>query len=118
VAIKPVKSKLAFLAFAALTLAACEGSAGPTGPEGPAGPGTRIVFAGTLDAEGFAGHTLPAEAGDSNELPSATCWLSDDGIIWVQVGCFLGVEFDGSLVVILAGAAEDAGLRYNIVVVY
>jgi hypothetical protein len=118
VAINSKKSKLAFFTLASLALAACEGAAGPMGPEGPSGPGTRIVFAGTLDAEGFAGHTLPDEAGDSNELPGATCWISEDGIIWAQVGCFLGVEFDGSLVVILAGAPEDAGLRYNIVVVY
>jgi hypothetical protein len=110
--------RLAFAAFVSVALAACEGSAGPMGPEGPAGPGTRIVFVGILDAEGFAGHALPDEAGNSSDLPSATCWISDDGIVWGQVGCFLGVEFDGSLVVILAGAPEDAGLRYNIVVVY
>jgi hypothetical protein len=113
-----VKSKLALLALLPLTLAACEGSAGPTGPEGPPGPGTLIVFSGTLDSEGFAGHTLPSEAGDTDQLPSATCWISDDGIVWAQVGCLLGVEFDGSLVIILLGAVEDAGLRYRISVVY
>ena len=112
------KSKLAFLALLSLALGACEGPAGPTGPEGPGGPGTRIVFAGTLDAEGFAVHTLPAEAGDSDELPSATSWISDDGIVWSQVGCILGVEFDGSLAIILLGAVEAAGLRYRISVVY
>jgi hypothetical protein len=107
-----------FLALVSPALAACEGSVGPIGPAGPSGPGTQIVFSGTLDAEGFAGHTLPAEAGNSDELPNATCWISDDGIIWTQVGCLLGVEFDGSLVIILLGAAEDAGLRYRISVVY
>jgi hypothetical protein len=114
----PMKLKLALLALLSLALAACEGPAGPTGPEGPGGPGTLIVFSGTLDAEGFAGHTLPPDAGDSDELPGATCWISDDGIVWAQVGCLLGVEFDGSLVVILLGAVEDAGLRYRISVVY
>lgn len=108
--------KFSLLALLCVVVAGCEGSAGPTGPEGPSGPGTRVVFTGTLDAEGFAGHTLPSEVG--NDLPSATCWISDDGIVWAQVGCLLGVEFDGSFVIILAGAPEDAGLRYEIVVVY
>ena len=111
-----LKPKLYFFTLLSFALAACEGSVGPTGPEGPSGPGTRVVFTGTLDAEGFAGHTLPSEVG--NDLPSATCWISDDGIVWFQVNCILGVEFDGSFVVILAGAPEDAGLRYEIVVVY
>jgi hypothetical protein len=114
----PLISRLPLLALLCVALGACEGSAGPTGPEGPPGPGSLISFTGTLDAEGFAGHTLPSEAGDANELPSATCWISDDGIVWAQVGCLLGVEFDGSLVIVLAGAPEDAGLRYRISVVY
>jgi hypothetical protein len=118
VEINLMKSKLALLALLSLVLPACEGAAGPTGPEGPGGPGTRIVFAGTLDAEGFAGHTLPAEAGDANDPPSVTCLISDDGIVWAQIGCLLGVDFDGSLVLVLAGAPEDAGLRYRMVVVY
>ena len=114
----PLMSKLPLVALLCVVLGACEGSVGPTGPDGPPGPGSLVSFTGTLDAEGFAGHTLPDEAGDNNELPSATCWISDDGIVWAQVGCLLGIEFDGSLVIILAGAPEDAGLRYRISVVY
>jgi len=113
-----LKSKLAFFALVFLALGACEGPAGPTGPEGPSGPGTRIVFLGTLDAVGIGAHTLPPEAGDADEPPGATCWVSDDGIVWFQISCVFGVEFDGSLVIFAVGNAEDAGLRYRIVVVY
>jgi hypothetical protein len=118
VAIKLPKSKLASLALLCVVIGGCEGSAGPAGPEGPSGPGTRVTVTGTLDAEGFAGHTLPAEAGDANDPPSITCWISVDGILWGQIPCFFGVEFDGSLVVLILGTAEDAGLRYSIAVVY
>ena len=106
------------LLLISLALAGCEGSTGPTGPEGPAGesgPGTRITFSGIFGEDGLSGHLLPSEAGTPIDLPSATCWVSEDGIAWFEFGCGLLVDIDGSLFVVAIG---DPGWRYRIAVVY
>jgi hypothetical protein len=64
-------------------LAACKGADGAIGPDGaqgipgptgPAGVGTRLTLTGTLDANGVASRTLPAAAGNKDNLPLMACY--------------------------------------------
>jgi hypothetical protein len=79
------------------------GPQGVPGPVGPAGPtGTRLVFTGSLVAQGTAASAfadLPAAAGTIQRPPSYTCYLlfnvgtaTSPNPVWIQVGDVLNAN--------------------------
>lgn len=115
-----------------LALAACTGadgptgptgSTGPTGPTGVAGPGTRIVLSGTINVPDIADTTvvaifraLPPEAGTANDPPAITCWISPNGVGWLNTFCDFLVSEDKTFLFVLVTGVN--GLLYRIVVMY
>src|SRR5690606_22299475 len=107
----------------ALVLTACEGPMGPEGPPGEDGPGTRITYAGRLDAFGEALVSLPAQAGTTQNPPVVSCYISDSSagpyiVIATDTSsgivCGLG-DSAGTLAVAIAGAPSNWYYRISVV---
>ena len=120
-------STAALLVLLSLTLVACEGPTGPEGPAGKSGPGTRMVFSGTLDTTtlpdsgavilGLA--SLPPEAGIIDDPPAATCWISNDGGLWLEDACVFSESVDRMFLIVgLIVFKEEHGWQCRIVIVY
>ena len=81
------------------------------------------MLSGTISAAGVPdtvavlwGAELPPEAGTLNDPPAISCWLSADGVFWLNDFCdFVESEDRTFLIVLLLGAN---GWQYRIVVVY
>lgn len=99
------------------------GSQGPQGPQGPAGPGTRVAYSGVIGSTGGASVALPAAAGTAGRLPALTCYMSENGTVWLLVSdsfsstsTFCGIVVSDTLFAALARGIP--GWLYQFVVVY
>jgi hypothetical protein len=84
------------LGVAVAAIAACQGSEGATGPAGPQGPqgpqgpaapagASELTLTGAIPSSGDVAVALPAVATSSSDLPSVTCYVSNDRITWLMV---------------------------------
>lgn len=115
------------MAVLVAVVSACGGSDGATGPAGPtgaAGVGTRLTYAGAINAAGEAAVALPLAAGSIGNLPIFACYISQDGATWLPVTrdsntaspvCGIGAVSTGLAIGLVKA---PPAWRYTFVVVY
>lgn len=101
-----------------IALAACEGpmgpegsqgppgSVGPIGPAGPPGGSVRLTATGTIAADSTAAAEFPVGLGSLDDLPTLTCYESENGAVWIPVTdvlCALVETPEGNLAILLEG---------------
>jgi hypothetical protein len=68
------------------------GPAGPTGPQGPAAPAgaSELTLTGAIPSSGGVAVQLPTVVGSSSNLPSLSCYISNDQITWLEIATTTG----------------------------
>jgi hypothetical protein len=81
------------------------------------------VLSGTINVPDIAdttlvtiGQALPPEASTANDPPAITCWISPNGVGWLNTFCDFYVSEDKIFLIVLVTGGN--GLLYRIVVVY